>query len=370
MRLGLGLRNRYKRFPLVRFGRYAYLRRWDDYRRAPSAPCVRYIGWLGHRNIGDEALYQAFRSGIASEALVVPFEDWSPISWMAERRKADVVLGGGTLINVRAYLGAMQGAHALGGRVCVFGTGVADLEYWAQHGGRGRGDESDWVQALRGAHYLGVRGPRSLQWMRRHGFDEAEIVGDPAVSVAGPAWAGAGARVVGLNLGSHDPVQGSSDGVYEAALHAARELLARGDLVHFVPLHDIDSAAGAALARALDHPGFVVHPFDPDVGVCLERLRACRLVVGQRLHATVLACALGIPTLSLSYQPKCLDFLESIDCAALAVPTEGISGPALASRVHALDAELAVWHERLVQACDGLRERQRQRARDLGWARP
>lgn len=370
MRLGLGLRSRYQRFPLVRFGRYAYLRRWEDYRLAPSAPCVRYIGWLGHRNIGDEALYQAFRSTIAPDALVVPFDDWSPVSWMAERRNADVVLGGGTLINVRAYLGAMQRANELGGRICVFGTGVADLAYWAQHGGRGRGDEAEWVRVLRGAQYLGVRGPRSLDWMRRQGLGSAEIVGDPAVSVAAPSWDAGSGRVVGLNLGSHDPVQGSADGVYQAALHALREFLARGYRVHFIPLHDIDSDAGTALAREVDDPGFVVHRFDPDVQLCLQRLRACRFVVGQRLHATVLASALGIPNLSLSYQPKCLDFLESIDCAALALPTEHLTGPALVERAFELEAVAGAWNTRLVQACDGLRERQHRRARDLGWARP
>ena len=44
---------------------YSYLRGRDDYAAALDAnkPLLRYIGWLGHNNVGDEALYAAKARG-------------------------------------------------------------------------------------------------------------------------------------------------------------------------------------------------------------------------------------------------------------------------------------------------------------------
>jgi polysaccharide pyruvyl transferase WcaK-like protein len=41
-------------------------------------------------------------------------------------------------------------------------------------------------------------------------------------------------------------------------------------------------------------------------------LAGCAVVVGEKLHALVLAARLGIPTLALEYRPKCRDFQLSV----------------------------------------------------------
>jgi len=47
----------------------------------------------------------------------------------------------------------------------------------------------------------------------------------------------------------------------------------------------------------------------------VQYLQGCRYLVGMRLHALIFACQVGVPFLSLSYQPKNEEF-----CKALCMP--------------------------------------------------
>jgi len=71
---------------------------------------------------------------------------------------------------------------------------------------------------------------------------------------------------------------------------------------------------------------------------------------------------------SLSYQPKCLDFLESIGCEELSVDTAHISGHQLVERFEGLMAECRHWRTRLLDRCGQYRRLQQQRAQAFGWA--
>jgi polysaccharide pyruvyl transferase WcaK-like protein len=111
--------------------------------------------------------------------------------------------------------------------------------------------------------------------------------------------------------------------------------------------------------------GFELLPFNASVAETMQQLAGFDFVVGQRLHATILACAQGVPNLSLSYQPKCLDFLESITQAELALPTETITSAGLIERFEWLvHSEMAV-HAAIVTECDRFRDLQRSNATAL-----
>jgi hypothetical protein len=360
-----GLRTKAKRFQ-----RHQHLRRIVDYSRLTDKHriCMRYIGWLGHRNVGDEALYFAFRDTLFKDALVVPLDDWSPLAALATLRERQlVVLGGGTLINVDPYLFSLERTQELGMSSIVFGTGVADLEYWSAHRDSGRGNAERWIKALSRAKYVGVRGPRSQKWLQEQGIADVELVGDPALSIV-PPMAAKRARerpTLAVNLGAHDPVQGGEAGTFEAMTALVQHALREDMAVKYVALHDIDLELGEKLKRCIAHERFHVAPFEADAHAVMTEISACDLLVGQRLHATVLACALSVPNLSLSYQPKCLDFLESIDRADLAVPTEGITATRLIERFEWLKQNAAGMQFEIRTACDSLREKQRSRAASL-----
>lgn len=357
---------------LRKFRDHWHLRDWRDYRKQRDAEqWLRYIGWAGHRNIGDDALYLAFKRQLCGRALLLPIDDLSPLSMRSRHwQSSTAVLGGGTLINVNSYLAPLENAVAKGEEFVVFGTGVADLDFWSRHPSQGRGHAQRWLRVLRSARHIGVRGPRSLQWLAENGIEGAEVIGDPALSLVTPADAPAargGTGRVGLNLGSHDPVNGGQGRTIEAALALARHVLARGLQLRYLSLNDADHELGRALAAQLGHTGFELLPFSTDVDRGLRDIAGCDWLVGQRLHATVLASALAVPNLSLSYQPKCLDFLESIGCEDLSIDTEQISGRQLVDRFEALVADADRCRTRLLDRCGQYRRLQQQRAQQFGW---
>jgi Uncharacterized conserved protein len=97
----------------------------------------------------------------------------------------------------------------------------------------------------------------------------------------------------------------------------------------------------------------------------MRQLAGFDYVVGQRLHATILACVQGVPNLSLSYQPKCLDFLESINMPELALPTEDISSTGLIERFEWLVQAETVVRNSIVSECNQFRTLQQQNASTL-----
>jgi polysaccharide pyruvyl transferase WcaK-like protein len=52
-----------------------------------------------------------------------------------------------------------------------------------------------------------------------------------------------------------------------------------------------------------------------------EALSQCGLFIGQKLHATVLATILRIPSIMIEYQPKCRDYMASISMEDYVVKT-------------------------------------------------
>lgn len=351
--------------------RYAYLRRGLDYRRAfeRQRPQLRYIGWLGHRNIGDEVLFHAFREELFNDCLLVPYEDYSLLSAVASPgRNTAVVLGGGTLINEGGYLAPLKAAHQQGRPFFVFGTGASDPEYWRRYPKARWFDIEGWKRLLGQARYVGVRGPRSRDWLRAQGVERVEVIGDPALSIPVPPEASSRSDsppLVGINLGTHDPVLGAPGADFDAMVALIRHMLAHGWRAKFLAMHPIDQRVGERLKREIPHEAFGLPAFRNDCEAMVRTIASCDCVVGQRLHATVLACALGVPNLSLSYQPKCLDFLESIDREDLAVKTDYINAGRLIDRMEWLHSVSADLSRQLRARCDVLRALQRHRAREM-----
>lgn len=363
--MGLELRSKWERL-----NRYGYLRRTEDYQAAlvRAKPLLTYIGWLGYRNMGDEALYLAFRDELFRDALVLPHDDFSALSCLSGfSNERLIILGGGTLINVDPYLSALEKFRARDERYVVWGTGVADLDYWSRHPEHSdRGNSERWLSILRDARYIGVRGPRSAAWLTENGIDGVEVIGDPALSIR-PASrkVQTDTGVLGINLGSHDPVSGGGEGVFDAVVSLIRHALQQGFKVQYFALHAIDAEIGRALKAAVPSDGFELLPFNASVDETMHQLAGFDYVVGQRLHATILACAQGVPNLSLSYQPKCLDFLESIKHPELALPTEEITSVGLIERFEWLVQSGTVVRNAIVSECDRFRNLQRANASAL-----
>jgi polysaccharide pyruvyl transferase WcaK-like protein len=104
------------------------------------------------------------------------------------------------------------------------------------------------------------------------------------------------------------------------------------------------------LGEEIASPAYEV-AFDPET--IEASIAGCDVVIGQRLHSVILAFAYGVPALSLSYQPKCLDFLESVGFADLSLKTDDVIAGRLVEWVDDFDTRWADTSRKMLEAVRG-----------------
>ena len=322
-----------------------------------------YIGWLGQKNLGDDAMFQ-----VCGE--VVPGVAWTgidrilrrPTTWShrvvcwRHRLAARVgrergILGGGTILNRNdSWIGQYELVRArVGHAVPVFSPGVAHPEFWSRTDGW-RPTLTRWRDLLGELPVVGVRGPRSKALLDEAGFPNVIVSGDPALALySGPAPAPPpGRRSVAFNVGRSGGLMWGDEDAALREISAAAGLLARdGWDVRFVPVWDRDEAVCRAAAVDAELSPTSVLPLELDARLFVRSLHAFDVVVGVKLHASVLAAAAGVLFVPLEYRPKVRDFAESVDWGGEVVRTSDVRAADLAERVRRLHADGEACRRRL-----------------------
>ena len=147
-----------------------------------TKPSGYYIGWLGHGNLGDEAIFWAFKELFKR----VQFRDYPYIGKILKKFPGLVdyiFLGGGTLIgNYPMYLDTARmliDAFPKAKRI-AFGTGVRNPVFWKNNM---KSSLKEWVELLNEFDFVSVRGPLSSGILQDYGLDASKIhiIGDPAL---------------------------------------------------------------------------------------------------------------------------------------------------------------------------------------------
>lgn len=296
----------------------------DYFRRVPT---MGYIGWVNQHNLGDEALYDAYVDLFPQFAMLgliglLPAEYWLHSRVVRGGSQFDALMvGGGTLINHGGYLSRIERAQTADIPSFVFGTGVLDLDLWASDSSDTPWEEhrDRWAACLSKSRVVAVRGPRSAANLQSIGIDGVQVVGDPALSVcAVPDSARSiSTRRMAINIGNIGPSWGSVASADALALEVTRNLVADGWTVDAFGMHRSDLDRIHKLKHEMSAPIDNIW-FEPDsTQAFLARLEGYDFVLSQKLHGTVLASGLGIPNISLAYDPKCLDFMDSMNAAPL-----------------------------------------------------
>jgi hypothetical protein len=327
-----------------------------------------YCGWLGHRNLGDEASHAAIHEAFGPTHFVRPrsrfSEAFRKVGWV---RKHDLaIVGGGTQIGETGFRGPTLRAMNTCGNCVVFGTGAEDPTFWSSRD-PGRYDLDAWKPILERCTYIGVRGPRSQRHLRQIGI-ESEVIGDPACMFVRPAplRQATGQRRLGLNLGSGSQgMFGNDESVLGSLLGFARKMLDdRWNLTLYVVFPG-DMPVAAELARRVGLPQSQIRCFYDDAGAFIDSVSDQTVFVGFKLHAVVLAYCAHVPALMIEYRPKCRDFMESIGADDFVIRADLLTVDHLLSGIESLEARGSALISATSQRLEHFRQKQIATARRL-----
>ncbi|MEX0699414.1 MAG: glycosyltransferase [Acidimicrobiia bacterium] len=278
--------------------------------RIAGPPGIRYVGWVGKGNLGDEAMLDATRQLMS----------WGEINTRGEAGRL-LLLGGGTLINRNQYLGWLQERDSPRIERAVFGTGVASTSYWGV-----TEDSSEWLRWLQTCAYVGLRGPRSAETLQRWGFKgPLEVCGDPALALTAPGAVRKPGSVVISPAWTDGQLWGESDiDVYRSLAQAAARWQKEGREITFLACHPTDDRPILMIRDMMERNDTSYVAGYLDVQGSLEVLAAADFVVGERLHACVLAAATSRPFIAVEYRPKLMDFSESVGMSDYVVRTDAL----------------------------------------------
>lgn len=273
-------------------------------------PVVRYVGWTGHDNMGDEALLEAITGAL----------DWAEVR--TAKRGDLLLLGGGTLINRGSYLDWLVEQDSPRLERAVFGTGVANPEFW-----RERDEAQRWVDWLDTCAYVGVRGPLSAQILSDWGVSaEVEVVGDAALLLDADAPRQEGRVVIAPCRTRNELWGGDDEKVFDRLADLAASLARDGHEIHMLAAHPDDDGPIIHITRQAGRPDLPYLAGYADLDAALELFASADLVVAERLHAAVLAAAVGTPFVALEYRPKVRDFAASVGFERFTLRTDALDG--------------------------------------------
>lgn len=288
---------------------------------------IGYIGGQGNLNLGDDAMYLAANYLMKNED-IYSYEHpqrekrLSKIGLSDSKYFSSVVLGGGTLITPPNCGNWMEKAIFALSRdlpVCSFGTGVGGCGFAQQDSDL----SEDLAQVLSKFKRIGVRGPRSLQKLNALGLDNIEVVGDLALGLTRDDLVPlSNVPSVAVNLAM--PYGDSFDKypIFEEIAKFLSMLHMKGWKIIPISTEWSDKYPLAELAKRLGISNWNLELIN-STSAFLDMVAPCQFSISVRLHAAVLSCCVGVPSLKLAYRDKCWDFMEAMGLADWCVPLEG-----------------------------------------------
>jgi hypothetical protein len=308
---------------------------------------VNYVGWLGHRNLGDEALYEITKEIFKSFSFVPAETDWQDHSMLSPV----TVIGGSTGIpEWFEWLRPTRFNY-------VFGAGVKDPVF---HGYdyifRDQLKVSVMMKKLKFFRLIGVRGNISRSLLMKWGI-QSEVIGDPCLSFRPANSSGKSEKRIAVSIGSDGILWGMNDErVFREVTKVCRKLIKVGYEIILIPFWEknVSVLKKLAIEEGIDF-------FDDwiDVKSTLNLIADCKMLIGQKLHSLVFSAAATTPFVGLEYQPKCYDFAESVGFENYMIRTDTVSEKKLMVAFASLIENYGEMREKLVRKVETYRERQK-----------
>ncbi|MGM0383253.1 MAG: polysaccharide pyruvyl transferase family protein [Thermodesulfobacteriota bacterium] len=294
----------------------------------PFSVKVGYWGWLGRGNLGDEALFHIICK-LLEPVQLLEYQSFYRKGKFLERfqgkKLSGMMMGAGTLINSKGIYTVMN-EYAKRGLPCfAFGAGVLDPDFYCNYEGY---DDSldDWVELLSRFKVVTVRGYHSANILKKHGCESVRVVGDPVLSFAPDILPEKTIRrIIGINFGNtknNSCLWGNSDSdVFDFVKDLARHLLSLGFAVRFFSIWVNDDHLVRKVAREIGGE-ITTYCFSQNMAQYMEAVNNVDILIGEKLHSVIGALSSYVPSIMLAYQPKCIDFMNSVSLDKYVVKTD------------------------------------------------
>ncbi len=252
---------------------------------------IVYIGWIGHDNMGDEALYR-----VSQEI----FKPYRLVKNHFTHHSRITLFGGGTVFpEWPAFILPNRYNYA-------FGVGVRNPSFFGEFHPLliNRMKRFDF-------RFLGVRGHISQGILSGLGI-ESEIIGDPCLLLASEHSVKREETRIGINVGQTGNLLwgGDDERVLSETAKVCKALARKSYRPVLMPLCDADFPY---LAEISENTNTEIFGEWRDLTKLLDFVRSCQVVVGEKLHSLVFSAATHTPFVSLEYRPKCREFIETMD---------------------------------------------------------
>jgi len=288
---------------------------------------INYVGWVGHKNVGDEAILLANKK-LFSAYKLAPEHMANKVS-----NSGITLFGAGTLLPMWTMKLFLNNRYNY-----AFGVGVRNPSFW------GNFDPFVIKQVKRFRfRFVGVRGRISHDLLKNWGI-ASEVVGDPVLMLKPLSYRKKEEKIA-INVSpASKEMWGKPQVLMKETIKLCKTLKKHHDLI-LIPFYVDDVPFMHKISR---ETGVSVFDDWMNIQSTLNVISSCNIMIGQKLHAIVFSAAGHTPFISLEYKPKCLEFAESVGYGKYNLRTDQMT----AKRVtNLLDDLLCRWdhmHELLI----------------------
>lgn len=298
---------------------------------------LSYVGWGGNNNVGDDAIFLATKQLLSDFELVDVEENINPEA---------TVYGGGTLMppkppeadQIRNTYSATIGVGVkepefrnqkfapvdLGYYFGIMGQRELLRNKFVKYALRPLEFLSDSVviqtdhiydsqfEIMRDFDRLGVRGPVAEEILSRYNVD-CEVVGDTALILEPTEYHREETKKIGITLRDGGYKWGNDDQYIDIVTDVLESLSDEYEFV-LMPFAPEDIGLHLKLEKNLNNSTYKDYcSYQTDVQGVLDEYAECDAIIGEKLHASVLAASSYTPFISLEYQRKNEGFSKSLN---------------------------------------------------------
>lgn len=271
---------------------------------------INYVGWLGHSNLGDEAVFKAISELLNSFALVPALMDYANHSSVSPV----TIIGDST--GIPEWLEGIRPTMYN----YVFGSGVMDPCFFGyNYFYRESSKCSVAINRLKFFKRIGVRGDFSRNLLAKWGIS-SEVIGDVSFSLQPSHLIKRIDNKIALAIGSDGIIWGmNEERVLAEVAKVCKNLRNEGYDLVLLPLWEKNVQR---LKKFAETEGISLFDDWSDIQSTIDLIAGCKVVLGEKLHALGLSAAAGTPFIALEYQPKCLELAQSVGFEKYAIRTD------------------------------------------------